>query len=132
MLKRTNTIICCIILFFLTGTCYPCLAAEDWHWRDGSSSDKPNKKFSGGNGTQNSPYLISSCQDMADLAYLIDNGNDFTGKYFRQTRDLVFNDSLIVDGRYNEKKDGTFKRYVSPGSCGLMDDEFEGIFDGGI
>ena len=131
MKTKLHFIIASLILLFMAGGQSICLAAEDWHWRDGGDNDQPNKKFSGGKGTQSDPYLISSCQDMADLAYLINTGNDFTAKYFRQTCDLVFNDDLIVNGEYNKEKEGTFKKYISPGNSGVIDDEFEGYFDGG-
>lgn len=105
-------------------------AAEDWTW----PTSMPDGKFSGGKGTKEDPYLISSCQDLADLSYIIGHSifEQFSGDYFRLTRDLVFNDNVIVDGKFNEAEKANFKTYYGMGrhSEGI-DDEFCGTFDGG-
>ena len=44
----------------------------------------PWAAFSGGNGTEQDPYLISSVADVLELATI----SDYTGKYFKQTADI--------------------------------------------
>ena len=105
-------------------------AAEDWTW----PTSMPDGKFSGGKGTKEDPYLISSCQDLADLSYIIGNSTfeQYSGDYFRLTRDLVFNDDVIVDGKFNAAKEANFIKYYGLGQERVFsDDEFSGTFDGG-
>jgi hypothetical protein len=45
--------------------------------------------YSGGSGTEANPYLISSKANMAELATNVNGGQDYSGKYFRLTRDLT-------------------------------------------
>jgi hypothetical protein len=52
--------------------------------------------FSGGDGTETNPYLISSQTDMSDLASAVNSENDYSGKYFLLTRDLTGNDETIT------------------------------------
>ncbi|MGN1376202.1 MAG: hypothetical protein ACI4V5_06580 [Prevotella sp.] len=81
-------------------------AAEDWSW----PTEMPEKTFSGGSGTKEDPYLISTCQDLANLSYIINVSitTDFSGDYFRLTRDLVFNENVIVDGKFNKEEKNNF------------------------
>lgn len=44
--------------------------------------------YSGGNGTESTPYLISSTADMTALATAVNAGNNYAGKYFLLTSDL--------------------------------------------
>jgi len=46
-------------------------------------------QFSGGNGTQTNPYLISSKADMQQLAVNVNRGQAYAGVYFRLTRNLT-------------------------------------------
>ena len=69
--------------------------------------------YSGGDGTEGSPYLISSRADMEELAGKVMNGEKYTGKYFLLTRDLTNTaDTVVSIIGYSETR------------C------FEGIFDG--
>ncbi|MBR4455181.1 MAG: hypothetical protein IKS32_03045, partial [Solobacterium sp.] len=44
--------------------------------------------YSGGTGTEADPYLISTADDWKALAGAVNDGEAYTGKYFRQTADL--------------------------------------------
>jgi hypothetical protein len=44
--------------------------------------------YSGGNGTENNPYLISSKADMDALTAAVNNRNNYSGKYFLLTTDI--------------------------------------------
>ena len=41
-----------------------------------------------GQGTQTDPYLITCAEDLAGLSYMVYNGNDFAGRYFKQTANI--------------------------------------------
>ena len=46
--------------------------------------------FSGGNGTVTNPYLITSKADMEELAYFVNNGDNWSsGKYFKLMNDIT-------------------------------------------
>lgn len=66
-----------------------------------------------GSGTKSSPYLISSEADFLNFSLCIANGQNFAGKYFRQTADL---DMTKVAG------------YTG---LGKADGSFNGVYDGG-
>ncbi|MBQ8827661.1 MAG: hypothetical protein IJZ90_00775 [Clostridia bacterium] len=44
-----------------------------------------------GNGTQKSPYLIQNADDLRHFRDLVNEGNSFEGKYFRQTENIDLN-----------------------------------------
>ncbi len=48
-----------------------------------------------GNGTSENPYLISCPEDFRYLAESVFNGNTYNGKYFKQTSDLDFENTLV-------------------------------------
>jgi hypothetical protein len=78
------------------------------------------QSFSGGAGTEVSPYLISSKADMIALANAVDGETNYYGKYFLLTTDLT----------------GTNAVNTTVGSCqginGAVDNRaFMGIFNGG-
>ncbi|GHV67908.1 hypothetical protein FACS1894199_14280 [Bacteroidia bacterium] len=77
------------------------------------------KKFSGGIGTEDLPYLISSKADMEALATFVNSGTTYSGTYFLLTRDLIGADSLTssVGIRLNTPYGTNFA--------------FSGTFDGG-
>ena len=51
--------------------------------------------YSGGNGTEQEPYLISSKADMEELATTVNKGQTYEGVYFLLTRDLTGEDDVI-------------------------------------
>jgi hypothetical protein len=57
--------------------------------------------FSGGNGTQANPYLISNINDLNTLADSTNNGNNWSaGKYFKQTQSILdtFRNTMVTIG----------------------------------
>ena len=48
-----------------------------------------------GAGTEESPYLIADADDWNTLADQVNAGNDFAGKYFRQTGDLTVSSKIL-------------------------------------
>ncbi|MDR0833390.1 MAG: leucine-rich repeat protein [Candidatus Symbiothrix sp.] len=69
--------------------------------------------YSGGSGTQTSPYLISSKADMETLATSVNSGTTYSGKYFLLTNDLTGSNALTTFISNSDTK------------------PFSGIFDGG-
>lgn len=45
--------------------------------------------FSGGEGTEASPYLISNAADLTELATVVNGGNTLAGKYIKMTADIT-------------------------------------------
>ncbi|MBO4383901.1 MAG: dockerin type I repeat-containing protein [Clostridia bacterium] len=49
--------------------------------------------FAGGSGTQADPYLISTAEQLAYLAYAVSNDYTYSGKYIELTNDIWLNDT---------------------------------------
>ena len=102
--------------------------AADTSWSYPTS--KPKTHFGGGTGSQSDPYLITSAQELANLAYMVNDGEYYKGKYFKLTTDITLNDNVLND-------DGTPNTSANPqawtpiGEYGIFwDDDFMGTFDG--
>ena len=106
-------------------------AADEWQ----IPTSAPQQPFEG-KGTSTSPYLISSAQDLANLAYMIAKKYEqYKGKYFRQTCDIVLNDNLVKKDSNGKSVEGdgtnTAKQWLPMGDCGtIYDSDFMGIYDG--
>lgn len=99
--------------------------------------------YAGGDGTEESPYLISTAEELAKLAADLNADPSCTkGVFYRMTTDITFNDSvftrIVPTTRPNEYADypadsSVFKR--TPIIGGHVKDGvstyFEGSFDGG-
>jgi len=70
--------------------------------------------YSGGNGSEAFPYLISSRADMTELATAVNGGQKYAGVYFKLTRDLTGSADIIT---------------TTIGSS--SSNYFSGVFDGG-
>ena len=70
--------------------------------------------FSGGSGTKESPYLISSKADMVALAGAVEGGTTYVGKYFCLTKNLTGSNAVST----------------SVGNYGEINSAFGGVFDG--
>lgn len=87
--------------------------AESWAYRNAS-----NGRFSGGNGSKSSPYLIT------------EKDKEFKGTYFRLTRDIVLNDITFGTDGYPTST-YSLKEWTPIGKWGFWsDNDFEGDFDG--
>ena len=56
-------------------------ADEDWTQHHANS-------FGSGTGTSSDPYIITSAQELAYLAYSVNNGTNYSGKYFKQINNI--------------------------------------------
>jgi hypothetical protein len=72
---------------FFTATLYLCFTMSTF-------------AYSGGNGTEESPYLISSVADMEELANTVNSGTNYSGDYFLLTQDLAGITSIVGDGSH--------------------------------
>ena len=68
-----------------------------------------------GDGSAEHPFLISTTLDLDRLATKVNEGNDYSDKFFLQTADLVY--------------DGTENNYVPIGR--QLENTFNGVYDGG-
>lgn len=75
--------------------------------------------YSGGEGTKESPYLISTAGDIEDLSVAVDTETDYAGKYFKLTKDID------MTGVTSMKPIGN-----NFGTDGSKLKAFSGIFDG--
>ena len=114
------------LLLFFTWEGSVSHAADPWSY----PKDKPDGKFGGGTGDLYHPYLINNAQQLADLAYMVNHGEYFKGKYFKLTTDITLNENVLKeDGTPNMS--GTFKNWTPIGEHGIIsDDDFMGRFDG--
>lgn len=95
--------------------------------RRGNVSNKFN-----GNGTYNSPYLISTSDDLRLLSDECRNGNTFSGKYFKQTADIFINRNVVNSLTNELNNDDNFERWIPIGRGeSVKDYSFKGIYDGG-
>lgn len=67
-----------------------------------------------GRGTKESPYLITSVEELENLKDYVNEGKDFSGRYFYQTKDIDMKKTL-------------WKTIIGEGA----DNKFSGIYDGG-
>ena len=81
-------------------------------WGEASSA------FSGGDGSQESPYRVSTAENFRYLAEQVNSGNTFEGKYIVQTADISFGGESIQPVGY----------YLQGGSHKYP---FKGDYDGG-
>ena len=97
--------------------------------------------FNNGMGTQEKPFVITTAQDFANLAWFVNAGASFKGVYFRLGNDIKFNDGVLdgvvkdADGSIhvneNEEHFKSLKAWQPIGVYGsVYDDDFEGIIDG--
>lgn len=90
-----------------------------------------------GSGTDTDPYLITSAEELAGLAELVndkENKRDFAGEYFKLTQDLYLTDFAQPDttswlewkpiGRWTDEQQGAYIHHMD--TC-----YFRGHFDGG-
>ena len=128
-MKRFQTYLLLALSLIFLGT-LPNMAdskAESWSY----PSSNPGRECFTGSGTESSPYLIQSAQDLANLAYIVtDNNDDVTGKYFKMTHDIYLND-FTVDANGAINANGDLKKWTPIGEYGsIWNDDFQGIFDG--
>ena len=130
--KLCLALLCLVLLMNTTTAAAQTQEADDQGWSYPTS--KPATPFGGGSGSQNDPYLITKAQHLANLSYMINDGEKYKGKYFRMTRDIVLNDNMMSDdGKFNEANASSYKEWKTMGSMDMLQNykQFCGFFDGG-
>lgn len=88
LLVLCMTLSCFAIGTFADGDAEPTRESQASKW-DGTVYTEGNYTFEG-EGTEASPYLLNSAEDVAKLSSNVDKGNKYEGKYFKLTCDLDF------------------------------------------
>ncbi|MCR5022888.1 MAG: hypothetical protein K6A90_00960 [Lachnospiraceae bacterium] len=81
-------------------------------------------QYTGGSGTEDDPYLISSPEEMAYLAKEVNSGETYSQKYFKLTQDIdLAGHDWVPAGMFNYT-------YNSQGFTSVTYNVFRGILDG--
>ena len=125
-LNRIISFLCLLLFFTWEGSVSH--AADSWSYPE----DDPVIPYGGGTGTQSDPYQISTVQHLANLAYMVNNGKEYKGKYFVMTNDITLNENVIAsDGKSTQQNYDNYNIWKPIGRCGYFsDDVFHGTFDG--
>ncbi|MBQ3632390.1 MAG: hypothetical protein II949_14345 [Prevotella sp.] len=102
------------------------LPAQNW---DGTVADR----YAGGDGTKESPFLISNAAELAKLAHDVNSERDFSlGRYFRLTQDIMFNDGVNAVATAKLEDGTAFTATPIVGNFATETDytAFQGVFDG--
>ena len=140
-LRQSMTCRLLAVLMLILSAPSALMAADSWIY----PTSEPKTPFGGGNGMKDTPYLISTAQHLANLAYMVTTKrNSYSGKYFMLLNDIVLNDGVIASGEVKKESNGSvlystnkahfdkLKEWQPIGQYGTMyDDDFKGIFDGG-
>lgn len=92
---------------------YPTLSTSmgvsaEYAWEYPSATPTPTWR---GSGTKSNPIKITSAQELADFAYLVNNGSSYEGKYISLEKDITLNPETLYfrswkpvgNGNYNFK-----------------------------
>jgi len=117
-----------MMINFLPGSA--AAAGEVW---DGEMPDyNGGSTFSGGNGSFEDPYLISTAADLAQLSKNVNSGLDYNGVYFQMTADIVLNEDTSNYMNWCTSPPANpwtpIGTYTASGSD--IDYPFKGTFDG--
>ncbi len=109
-------------------------------WKSTMSGYGPDSvlEFGGGNGSFDEPYLISTAVDLVQLAVNVNNGQNYQGKHFQMTDDIVLGywqddgDGIVEDGEiYDSPSGGTAYTVSNWTPIGINSGvPFKGTFDG--
>lgn|GEM_PF-4247102 len=75
-----------------------------------------------GEGTLNNPYIITTSQQLADFAYMVNNGTSYSGNYIKLDADIDLN--------YGSTVTAASASYIQWKPIGGASKAFEGNFDG--
>ena len=90
-----------------------------------ASSAWAQQSFSGGSGTIDAPYRISSTVDLDQLATNVNSGNSYSGIYFELTQDITYSYNTSTDAWDNANS--TANNFTA---IGTESRPFAGIFNG--
>lgn len=84
-------------------------------------TSKPQELWAG-SGSSYDPYIIKTAQDLANLAYMVNNSNSYEYTYFKLDRSIDLNYGISVNEYSSNAKEWT--------SIGNTYNQFKGNFDG--
>lgn len=93
--------------------------------------------FSGGNGTMDDPYLITSANDFKQLATEVNGGNNYSNTYFKipetvtETIELSTDDGYVPIGNDTNQFEGTFDGGNHTINLNLTGERLVGLFGEG-
>lgn len=90
---------------------------NDWSY----PTSRPQQLWSG-SGYSYDPYIIKTAQDLANLAYMVNNSNSYEYTYFKLDRSIDLNYGISVNAYSSNAKEWT--------SIGNTYNQFKGNFDG--
>ena len=104
----------------------PSSAADTWSY----PKEEPNSNLGGGGGYINNPYLIYTAQQLADFAWLVNHGYNYSGRYVALANDITLND-ITFDKDNKPTNLSSLKAWVNIGDYNFWgNDYFNGYFDG--
>lgn len=106
--------------------------SKDKNWSYPTSETLARFPFDGNStGTQDDPIRIRTAQQLANFAYMVNEGETFKGKYILLTDDIVLNEGVMSENGFKSAGASSFQSWVPIGDPGTFYDNFEGFFDGG-
>ena len=101
-------------------------SAQSWTY-PGEVAERP---YYEGLGTEESPYLINSAQQLANLAWYVNNGTTYEGVCFALTADIDLNPGFTFNADGTVTGDGQPQAWVPIGHDWNYGIQFMGKFDG--
>lgn len=115
----------CFVLALLPATQITVEASDPDVWDGTIPNANATYAFSGGDGSENDPYTISSAANLAQLSANVKAGTSYDNKYFKLTSDIVLNNNT------NEWESwGTTPPANKWTPIGTSSYHFKGTFDG--
>ena len=72
-------------------------------------------------------FTISTAAELAGLAKLVNEGNNFSGKTIKLTQDITLNEDVLTESGELNANSSNFKQWTA---IGTVDESFQGSFDG--
>ncbi|MDE6011639.1 MAG: Ig-like domain-containing protein [Prevotella sp.] len=88
--------------------------------------------FAGGDGTAESPFLISNKENLENLAFAANRNWNFVGQHILQTADIALNEPMENWGEKMPEQWTPVAVYLGTGTGNNLTHHFCGIYDGGM
>ena len=88
------------------------------------------ESFAGGTGDESDPYLIETGEQLAKLANDVNNGETYSGKYFKLTSNIALNAESPINDNFTAKSTTILNGLHQWTPIGTSTSQFAGTFDG--